>query len=337
MRRSRRLPGFTLIELLVVIAIIAVLIALLLPAVQQAREAARRSQCKNNLKQLGLALHNYHDVHGSFPPEAIWKTNGATPLPRNHTWIAMLLPQLEQGNLHNSINFGLPIMGQVMPSGDPVWSQRIPVLECPSDGGFGNGVASSHGLSWTNYSGNMGWDWWGRGNDPHSGPFQTRIPARFRDITDGTTNTIALAETSTKGFEPLDPARSHQVNGAGKPRGGGENNSVFRAALVAPGTNNDVMTNPAYDLRKPDGSTGGFWWKAAPYACRPTYLACFGLNNNWPGASSRHTGGGHFLMCDGSVRFISETVQGAQIASVWFAIHTMSGGGDARQPIATEF
>ena len=93
--------GFTLIELLVVIAIIAVLIALLLPAVQQAREAARRSQCKNNLKQLGLALHNYHDTHQTFPPQGIWAfgTTGNYQ-PRSYTWIDMILPQLEQAPLY---------------------------------------------------------------------------------------------------------------------------------------------------------------------------------------------------------------------------------------------
>src|SRR5437879_8676456 len=96
-RWQRRRLGFTLIELLVVIAIIAVLVALLLPAVQQAREAARRSQCKNNLKQLGLALHNYHEAFSVFPPESIWALDSASPKqPRNYTWIVMLLPQLDQ-------------------------------------------------------------------------------------------------------------------------------------------------------------------------------------------------------------------------------------------------
>lgn len=102
-----RRRGFTLIELLVVIAIIAVLIALLLPAVQQAREAARRTQCKNNLKQIGLALHNYHDVHKTFVPATIYMGYGDTapwPYNLNHTGWLMLLPFLEQGNLHEMWN-----------------------------------------------------------------------------------------------------------------------------------------------------------------------------------------------------------------------------------------
>src|SRR5712672_3144627 len=108
--RSKR--GFTLIELLVVIAIIAVLIALLLPAVQQAREAARRTQCKNNLKQLGLALHGYHDAFQVFPPGYVAGSpfkDGETDTSPGWGWPAMILPQFEQGALHDSINFSLPV------------------------------------------------------------------------------------------------------------------------------------------------------------------------------------------------------------------------------------
>src|SRR3984885_13173973 len=107
--RTQR-SGFTLIELLVVIAIIAVLIALLLPAVQAAREAARRAQCTNNLKQLGIAMHNYHDVVGSFPT-SFWRNTidkiGGTTVDgvNRHSWIAMILPYIEQAPLYNAINF----------------------------------------------------------------------------------------------------------------------------------------------------------------------------------------------------------------------------------------
>src|SRR5690349_12758105 len=143
MARVRRKSGFTLIELLVVIAIIAVLIALLLPAVQQAREAARRSQCKNNLKQLGLALHNYHELANMFPPGEI--NNGETScqtwmVGNGLTWRVMLLPQLDYGPMYNNINFsdwahgGCP--GKVFTTPNSwlqVQGSALTVLLCPSD------------------------------------------------------------------------------------------------------------------------------------------------------------------------------------------------------------
>src|SRR5690349_13682816 len=110
-RRSSWRPfGFTLIELLVVIAIIAVLIALLLPAVQAAREAARRAQCTNNMKQLGIALHNYHDTVGAFPT-SFWRNtlnpNGSTDVSNRHSWFSMILPYIEQTTVYNAMNFSL--------------------------------------------------------------------------------------------------------------------------------------------------------------------------------------------------------------------------------------
>src|SRR6185436_9747421 len=123
-RKSVR-TGFTLIELLVVIAIIAILIALLLPAVQQAREAARRTQCRNNLKQLGLALHNYHDAKNRFPQAVIWGTwNGQSWLPNHHTWLTMLLPYLDQAPLYNQVNFQAPAWPQTFTA------TQLPALRC---------------------------------------------------------------------------------------------------------------------------------------------------------------------------------------------------------------
>src|SRR5690606_38053277 len=127
---------FTLVELLVVIAIIGVLVSLLLPAVQAAREAARRTQCSNNMKQLGLALHNYHDTHGRFPPQAIYGP-GAPPytLPYHHTWMVMILPFIEQQPLYDAIDKRLPIFPQLLPTGQPIRSAQVAAFRCPSDAG----------------------------------------------------------------------------------------------------------------------------------------------------------------------------------------------------------
>ena len=201
MRNNNRIRrGFTLIELLVVIAIIAILIALLLPAVQQAREAARRSTCKNNMRQIGLALHNYHEVYNTFPPEAIWGAGfGTTLLPRNYTWIIMILPYLEEKNLYESINFRLPIFGQLATDGALIRGKVIKVLQCPSDTNYG-GSGFTHGFSHTNYAGAEGWDWWSRSQDQHGGVFTLSTATRIRDITDGTSTTIMVGEVTSHGF-----------------------------------------------------------------------------------------------------------------------------------------
>src|SRR5258705_381631 len=139
--------AFTLIELLVVIAIIAVLIALLLPAVQAAREAARRIQCTNNMKQLGLAIHNYHDIHLALPPGRIWApTNAAgTNFPtifagaQNTTWFNLMLPMFEQGTLANAFNFSLGAEGGLagpaagLFGNSTVAATKLAVFQCPSD------------------------------------------------------------------------------------------------------------------------------------------------------------------------------------------------------------
>ena len=137
--RVHRQRGFTLIELLVVIAIIAILIALLLPAVQAAREAARRTQCKNNLKQIGLALHNYESTFGAFPPGFIsrvtgpWPGGGNDPVPEagpGWSLFAMILPQLEQAQLHGQIDFNRPIID---PINQVARSTNVTAYRCPSD------------------------------------------------------------------------------------------------------------------------------------------------------------------------------------------------------------
>lgn len=336
-RKQKQRSAFTLIELLVVIAIIAILIALLLPAVQAAREAARRTQCKNNMKQIGLALHNYHDTYLMFPQCEYWgfvAPNTTTiSAPRNFTWISMILPYVEQVGLYNNIDFKQPAWNQpVGAAGQTLQSIRLSGFECPSDPAFGGG-SNRHNLGWTNYSGCEGWDWWKRAGHPASGIFNLNTHTRIGAINDGTSNTMCVMETSTRGYQPKPGIPGHVKNGGGVPRGGGANNSVFHTLLVSVCDETSVMSydntasgsehDGARGALFPDGSgAAGFWgpW-GAPYAYHPGFIDCFGINNNWPGASSMHTGGVTGLLADGSVRFVSETIDW----NIWTGINTFSG------------
>src|SRR4051812_47609397 len=210
MRTARsRTRGFTLIELLVVIAIIAVLIALLLPAVQAAREAARRAQCVNNLKQIGIAIHNYHGSTGSLPSGISGCCNG--------TWQAFTLPYLEQGALANSYNFMAPRYSDPW-NNTVVWS-FVNVLLCPSDGASrptstSVGTANVGKITLHNYVANLGqtdtdqqptvngvpfmgapFSWIAAySNASHNASPNKGQPITFASITDGTSNTVLCSE-----------------------------------------------------------------------------------------------------------------------------------------------
>jgi prepilin-type N-terminal cleavage/methylation domain-containing protein len=285
----RRRLGFTLIELLVVIAIIAVLVALLLPAVQQAREAARRSQCKNNLKQFGLALHNYHDTALQFPPSAInpgtyYSTNFVPAGQiRNITGYLLLLPQLEQQPLYNQINFSIA-------TGQADWKSvggggTQPILQnfklnigrCPSDVLYQDpntyapqnmytitgGTRISYGFvsESDEYDGGAG-QVWARDTNTGRSAFGFDGAARMADLADGTSQTMLLIETPFKKC----------------------------SYVFGPFLQSWVHTHQIY----------------------PGY---FGINLPWPGcggvpyawgAGSLHAGGCHMLLGDGSARFISQ-------------------------------
>lgn len=192
-------PGFTLIELLVVIAIIAILVALLLPAVQQAREAARRAECKNKLKQIGLALHNYEERAKTFPPDAIWVDAGTPEAtrPPNYTWIAMILPDMDQGPLFKEIDFTAQGFDQVA-NGQKLQEYMFSAFICPTDVGYA-GITGNHGIGWTCYAGAAGWDESIR-FDRHAGVFSTAGNTRISDITDGTSNTIMVGEVGSHNY-----------------------------------------------------------------------------------------------------------------------------------------
>jgi prepilin-type N-terminal cleavage/methylation domain-containing protein/prepilin-type processing-associated H-X9-DG protein len=224
--KSRPLDGFTLVELLVVITIIGVLIGLLLPAVQAAREAARRMQCSSNLKQLGLAIHNYESAHGVFPLTSTGPSQATPPLGNGfYSWLAMVLPQVEQGPLHSSIRFDMPMVDSKsftrstdfiavsISANHPnaaAAAARVSTFLCPSDDAPSDSLLGSALPAPGSYAGNIGWV---RGAvSPAGGPPLTRsngamplinplqpdpwqVPKiKLRDFTDGTSNTAMLAE-----------------------------------------------------------------------------------------------------------------------------------------------
>lgn len=282
--RNTRKHGFTLIELLVVIAIIAILIALLLPAVQQAREAARRTQCKNNMKQLGLALHNYHDVHRAFPPGWIavdGNVQSAHDGLNGAGWGTMILPYMEQTNLYELFDANLPIHHL-----DNFEFQTVvlPAFQCPSDpkvemwdieeeGSPGTVLAR---LPTANYIGVFGTEELdGCENAPGTAPVKANgqcegdgvlyhnSRVRIRDITDGTTNTFIIGERKTDSQLGWFSTWPGMVS---------EGEEAFQRIL---GSADHVPNDPA---------------------------------SHFDDFSSRHTGGAQFVLGDGSVRFISENI-----------------------------
>lgn len=276
-RSGCRRRGFTLIELLVVIAIIAILIALLLPAVQQAREAARRTQCKNNLKQIGIALHNYHDVHGGFPPGVIRKVILANQqVEHGWGWQTYLLPFIDQAPLYNIIN----PQGQPLPpstatlGGVPnVLQTVVPAYVCPSSGLPGANPDRSNygGSSYLGVSGHFA----NLSTSPittyaQGGTLFPESHINLRDITDGSTNTIIVGE------------RAHLAN----------NSPQQPTSGIWPGARGMDSSDP---LATVSDDT---------IINRPNNFMRIGF-------SSEHEGGAHFLLGDGSVRFISENVHSA--------------------------
>jgi len=192
--------AFTLIELLVVIAIIAILIALLLPAVQQAREAARRAGCRNNMKQLGLGLHNYESTHGTFPPGYVFRM-GATGNEMGFGWGTMVLPFIEQSTVYNQFNFNLPIWHA---ANIPPRERHLSVFLCPSDivsdSSWVEMGPDPERYAMASYAGNFGPPDLDDTQEKRDGMFSRNSRTRIRDVTDGTSNTLMLGERQNGPF-----------------------------------------------------------------------------------------------------------------------------------------
>jgi prepilin-type N-terminal cleavage/methylation domain-containing protein len=333
--QSRRARGFTLIELLVVIAIIAILIALLLPAVQQAREAARRTQCKNNLKQLGLAFHNYHDTYNRFPTPA---TLGLTVMSglrmtSGVSWQTALLPYLDQGPVYNqydtnrslfdpananavrtilavficpstprsgaTVQYTIPA-GTTLGAGFPPTGQAWTMDGGPCDYGTLDGVRSGFfniSSAGQNFGGaREGWGTWTLRVHDNPASSTGGKGGSIRDITDGTSNTILVGEQASR-------------------------NALYRRRTLIPTTDSEARVQALtgsgawadtfqgdtwIDGRLYDGTTTG--------SGGPCAVNC--SNARTAGLYSWHEGGAQVALCDGTVRFISQNIAGWTLSSL---------------------
>jgi prepilin-type N-terminal cleavage/methylation domain-containing protein/prepilin-type processing-associated H-X9-DG protein len=320
-RRVR--SGFTLIELLVVIAIIAVLIALLLPAVQSAREAARRTQCVNNLKQIGLALHNYNDSVGCFPMSMGMDSPGfGYPEPVSYSGLSMLLPFMEQSNVFNTINYSII---RLDPGNNTAMATSVNAFLCPSDPQQQSVPVGQAGENYHPNSGNTIDYVYGPSDPtglntslpPFNGPFYPVSSTKIAAITDGTSNTAAFSEMGL-GDESnaIATEKTDQFWTQTYPTTTTQAISDCQSFLV---------TNLAFQGLSTDGVP---WIEGSTSAMYnhvnvPNMRSCiFPPGRIMNTANSYHPGGVNVGLCDGSVRFVKQTI-GLQ---TWRALGSENGG-----------
>jgi len=376
MRGRRKLRGFTLIELLVVISIIAILIALLLPAVQQAREAARRTQCKNNLHQLALALHNYAEANGRFPPAGVHLNRAGDKYgPHQQTgfgvtynswsgrdpnwgasWVTMMLPQIDQAPLFQQYQMNVPASD---PVNQAVTVTKIPTLICPSrpetqpaigkpnggglNGEFGAYSRITYGVNCGTDEANDGHDW---GDTSERGVFNACVMwgARHSDILDGESNTLLAAEIMTWNHRNdcrgcWGSATSCVFDGYG---GNGE-------ARRLPGNDRTDHAPRILTPNKNPTVWGNRYRDRATWCNGPSTgnAKCFDAHSStgydtWKdvrmGARSDHAGGVNVALCDGSARFITDGIN----VGIYYALLTSVNGksprkNNRREPIPTNY
>ncbi len=350
---SQTRRGFTLIELLVVIAIIAVLIALLLPAVQSAREAARRSQCTNNLKQIGLGLHNYHTGIGTFPLGGTMAP-GYAPPPGGYnvawgTWSAhaLMLGYLEQQPLYNASNFSWALVfGPGWPINVTVEHANLGVFVCPSDGFSPISVPNNNqwGGGNNNYFASLGTTTGYNGSQDTTGVFtQGGRAYGVQTITDGTSNTIAFGEALI-GDNNLSSGVSKVRfrSGVSKLPGAPIAGSLYDVSTNTAGVLADLATCQANNisLTTVDQSDRGTHWAAddggwglfntivPPTSTQWSFECCSWVqgdgcdDGSYQNANSNHPGGANFLFCDGSVRYLKSSIS----MQTYWALGTKGNG-----------
>lgn len=299
-------------ELLVVIAIIGILVGLLLPAVQAAREAARRMQCSNNMKQLGLALHTYHDTMKALPFGEFFDAGGAG---QRHSGFVGMLPYIEQGPLYNQI-VAVGYARVPWDGGFAPFTQQVPTFLCPSDV---SRTKNATDIGHTNYMfsrGDSSWDhnqWAGNGGRGQRGMFTGQaICKKLRDVTDGLSNTIAMSER-TKGQSGMAVLDGGTVTNIGD-NFRNNNPSACLAKVGAAKRYVGVSVDWWAGLRWPDGAPA---FSGCTTVLGPNKASC--TQGGWDGEDgiyepmSRHTGGVTAVFGDGSVRFISESIDTGNI------------------------